>query len=183
MGFGSKKAVIEIVGMEELIRAVATIKNKTSRNAMAAGVRAAMTIVRKHIRKEINSQECHTAHAASLKAGMRKSVGGSFKKGGLDHLGRRHATIAKVGLGVGKKGEARLSRGQTEDAKGKRLGVTPETLHWFVLRTPTRSRSQVPPLFEGVVERATASAGEPSMQAAVTKAKQRFERDAARLAK
>ena len=181
--YSSHQAVVTIDGIEELLAAVRNLQTKTARNAMAAGVKAAMTVVHSQIRKEINAQPCETEHAASLKAGMRKSVGSVFKKGGLDRIGRSHAQVAKVGLGVAKKGEGRLSRGETIDRKGKRLGVTPTTLHWFVLGTPTRKTpGRVPPIFEGVVPRAAAAAGEAAMQAAVAKAKQRFERDAARAA-
>lgn len=177
----SNKAAVTIEGLEELAMTIRTLKTSGERSAMAAGVKAGMTVVARQIRKEINSQQVDTEHAASLKAGLRKLVGSRFQRGGLDKMKRMKAMVAKVGLAVGKKSDDRMSQGTTATHK-RRVGVTRKTAHWFVLGTPNRQPGQVPDLFAGAVGRAAGACGETAMQAAVAKAKQRLERAAARAA-
>ena len=129
--------------------------------------------VRKQLRKEVSAQPLDTPHESSLKAGMRKLVGSRFKKGGMSKVGKRHVMVAKVGFGVGKKSDARMSKGTTSG-----VGVTRTTAHWYVLGT-----SEMGALFEGAVDRAASTAGPMAMSAAVKKAKQRFEKLAAKQAK
>ena len=170
---------VQIDGLDEMVRTLKTLDDSVARSAMGSGIGAGMTVMTKAIRREVNATSTGTPHEASLKAGMRKAVGKRFKKGGLDKLGRFHRTLAVVGFGVGKeRGDTkRYSRGTTA-SNDKRYGVTQATAHLFVLGT----KRGLPPLFEGCVPRAVASSGEAAMQAAVTKAKQRFETLAARRA-
>lgn len=173
---------VHIDGLEEMAMTIRTLKTSVARSAVASGVNAGMTVMVRQGRKEVSAQSVQTEHAASLKSGMRKLLAKRFNKGGLDRMGRRHAMVGKVGFGVGKKTEDRMSRGETA-THPRRVGVTRSTAHWFVLGTPDRTPGQVPELFEGVIDRAVSASGEAAMQAAVNKAKQRFEVLAAKAAK
>jgi|GEM_PF-4296159 len=178
MGVQSSKSCVTIQGIDEMIASIKIMKTTVARSAMSSAVRAGMATVTRAIRKEVSATPTNTAHEASLKTGMRKLVGSRFKRGGLDKMQRMHATVAKIGFGVGKKSNARMSRGETEG-----VGVTRSTAHWFVLGTPNRkSHGHVRPLFLDAVPNAVASCGEQAMQAAVAKAKKRFETLAAKRA-
>lgn len=168
--YGSGSAV---AGLEEAIEAIGKLENKVSKGAMVAGIRAGLSTMASAVRRGVNATEAGTENEASLKSGMRRLVGSRFEKGGVDRLGKSHETIAKVGFGVGKKSDERMSLGET-----KGVGVTRRTLHWFVLGT-----TRMAAIFDEVVANAVASSGEAAMQKAVTKAKRRFEILAARAAK
>ncbi len=174
----ANKSLIKIEGLEELLRTITSLKGSVSRSAMVSGMKAAMARMARGLRKEVTRQGVETAHAASLKAGMRKSVGSRFLKGGIDKAGRSHATVAKVGFAVGKKGDDRMSKGTTGG-----VGVTRQTTHWFVLGTPERVPGEVKEIFGNTVARAANTHGDLALRAGIRKAKQRFEKLAAKRAK
>jgi hypothetical protein len=170
---------VRIYGLEDLMQKIRTLQTSGQRSAITSAVKAGMTKMAAQMRKTVSATPCDTAHAASLKAGMRKLIGARFNRGGVDKAGKNHVMVAKVGFAVGKKPDGRLSRGETATNK-RRVGVTKQTAHWFVLGTPNREHSQISPIFKDVVPKSLASGGEAAMQAAVKKAKQRFEKIAAK---
>lgn len=164
-----------IDGAEELIITIGKMENSISRKAMVTGVRAGLSVLARDIRKAVSAAPVSTPHAASLKAGMRKLVGSRFVKGGMDKLGRAHPIVAKVGFGVGKKSDDRMSKGETEGTNKNRVGVTRGTAHWFTLGVQGRNPGgDMPAFFKGIVGQVAQSSGEKAMQAVVTKSKARF---------
>lgn len=153
---------VVVLGEKELDRALRYLGGKGSRAVVRSGIRAGLTVVAKHIRKEVNATQLDTPHAASLKAGARKAVKARFAKAKSKGIYE-----ARVGFAVGMKGgkrTERLSKGETTGA-----GVAGATIHWFTLGT-----ERMPAFFKGVIAKAAASSAGPSMAKARSKIRQRI---------
>ena len=138
-----------IVGLDELHERLSRLSGVVPDRAIRSGFGGAGTAIKKVIRANVNAQPVNTDHEASLKAGVRKSVGSSVKKAKSGQV--QHGYVLKVGFGVGAKGakrDRRLSSGETI-GQGKRIGVSARNIHWFVLGTRgTRRPGQLAPMFK-----------------------------------
>ena|GEM_PF-4452299 len=156
-----------LIGGKQLDAALKQLGYRGSKNAIKAGVRAGLTVAAKAFRQEINGTTVDTPHAASLKAGVRKTVG---KRLWLDKATGTYQ--AKVGFAVNTKGgkrNRRTSRGQTTG-----VGISPNDVHWFTLTGAKRPRSTMEPQFNGVAKRAAARSAAPALAKAKEKIRQRI---------
>jgi hypothetical protein len=155
-----------LTGDKELDKALRELGRRGTKRVMVSGVRAALTVISRAARREVNATDVDTPEAASLKAGMRKVLGARFTK--KRHESERNAL---VGFGVGltkSKRDTRLSKG-TSAANPKSVGVTTSTKHWFAY-TGTRIMK---PQFKGVLRRAFAASSGSALERAKAKMRQR----------
>ena len=165
--YGTRGDQAILTGDKELDRTLKTLGFRGSKNAVKAGIRAGLTVIAKAFRKEVNGATVDTPHAASLKAGIRKTVGVSFPYSKATGVYQ-----AKVGFAVNKKGakrNARTSRGLTTG-----VGISPADVHWFTLTGANRLYSTMEPQFRGVAKRAAARSAAPALAKVKEKIRQRI---------
>lgn len=160
-----------LLGEKALRRRLGHLEKRASRGAIRSGLGAGMQVMVKEVRRQVNATSIDTPHATSLKRGARRAVGKRFEKrrAGQDLRG-------VVGFAVGRKGGRRsetLSSGLTEG-----VHVAAANIHWFVLGARIFGRYWMLGQFEDCVPNAVAASGEPAMNAAVQKSKQRILKEA-----
>ena len=161
---------IVVTGIKELDAALRELGIKGTKRLAASGIRAGLTVIAGAIRAEVNATPLDTPNADSLKRGMRRLVRSRGPKKGR----------AKVGFGVGMKGDARSER--RGEGKTRGVGVAGATVHWFAA-TGRQAEPKMEPQFRGVVARAHAASAEPALQRALQKMRQRLPVEAARARK
>ncbi len=125
-----------VTGIKELDRKMSRMKNRVQTKIVKAAIRAGLSVASKEIRALIPSQY----------KSARKGIGWSFKKNK-----KKGVMEAKVGVAVGKKKEKMIQWGRKEEdkrraAKKKGLGISPITLHWFVLGNANNAPIKFPNL-------------------------------------
>lgn len=143
-----------VTGIKELDRKMARMKNRVQTKIVKAAIRAGLSVGSKEVRAQIPSQY-KTA---------RKAIGWRFKKNK-----KKGVMEAKVGVAVGKKQAKLREWGRKEEDKrraaGKKgLGISPMTLHWFVVGTSTN----VPIKFDNLASKGMRS-GSSQVQSAIKK--------------
>jgi hypothetical protein len=99
---------------------LAEIDAKIADKAVMAGIRSGMSVIGKAIRSEIP-----IVH-------LRKTIGQKLKRL------RNGKIIAKVGAGVGKKGDFRDMLGARK-TNGKGVGISNRNIHWYLAGTKKRT--------------------------------------------
>lgn len=155
-----------VTGLIELDRKMTRMRKRVQTKITKAAIRAGLSAASKEIRAEIPSQ---------YKA-ARKAIGWRFKKNK-----KKGVMEARVGVAVGKKSAKLREWGRkVEDkrraAKKKGLGISPMTLHWFVVGTSTN----VPIKFDNLASKGMQS-GTPLVRAAMkSKLREGIRREAAK---
>lgn len=148
---------VAITGLHRLDSTLRHLASQGTKKAAKAGLSAALTVVVKAVRQQVNATPGITS---DLKREARRAIGKRVR------TKRLHVT-GKVGFGVGKrksKVAAATKARAKRIAKGKAsggVGISAANIHWAVLGTSERrtddtgrATGKMPPLLKGVVQRA-----------------------------
>jgi hypothetical protein len=108
-----------LTGDKELDRKLKALSTKISQKAMASGVRAGLSELRKHMRR------------ATANPRVRKTIAARFKR-----KKKFGITEAKVGAGVGKHKTA-----EAGPRSRPGVGISKQNAHWYFMGTKARSTS------------------------------------------
>lgn len=112
---------VSFTGLEETIRRLGTLKDKSSVSIARAMVRAGLNVTGKQIKKDTDPKAKDAA----------KVVRGRFKKG-------KYKIVAKVGFGVGPRNKKAATTRARAKGKGG-VGIGPNSIHWWVAGTKQRA--------------------------------------------
>lgn len=165
----------EIIGDKALDRKLRALGGKVAQKAIAAGIRAGLTVNAKEIRRQINATDA----SPELKRAARQTIGKRFNRGGTSRIGKTTQTVAKAGFAVGKKRGAKKG-----ESKSRGAGLGPRNIHWAVLGTDERAQKaghatgRMPAIFKEVVKKAFAISADIALGVARTKIWQVIKREA-----
>jgi hypothetical protein len=115
-------------GMNDLVKTLNTIKDKSLKKATRAGINASLTPLTKAMRAAVNASSASTA----LKRAARKVIGKSLKK-------KRGTYQGKAGFAVGKQSKSKRVKSSIRWGSSKGgVGLSATNIHWFVLGTDDR---------------------------------------------
>lgn len=165
-------------GLDDLLRKLDTIKNRTAKKAAKAGVNAGLTPLAQAMRAAVNASPA----SAELKRAARQVIGKRLKKKeGKDYVG-------KAGFAVGKATKAKKEKAakRSADKSKKGVGLSQSNVHWFVLGTKDRrtrrshSTGKIEGLLKGCVVQASSQAAQAMLEAARKKVSEVLAREAAK---
>ena len=191
-------SVVEgIQGLDQLVRTIRRLKDRTAKRAAISGLNAGLTALNRAIRPAINA----SGASPQMKAAARQTLGKRLVKESYT----RAVISAKAGFGVGLHGKLKRARaaGRVAARKAKHgdkggVGITASNIHWPVLGTkdrktgtrttrskgrtyskstgnPVHSTGKMPAVLHGLIAAAVASSGSAIMDAVRRKVQQVIE--------
>jgi hypothetical protein len=160
-----------VIGLDEFNNHLSRISGIVSGTIMRSGMSKAATAIKRVMRANVNAVPVNTEHGASVKKGVRQTLGHHTKKDPT------HGYILRVGFGVGIRGASRLKRQSAGTTKGK--GISAKNVHWFVLGAgPPKRRGVIDPFFAGVIANSVRDAGPTAATALIKGVNAAIQREA-----
>ena len=179
------KQTFNVGGLDQLMRNMNTLKDKTIKKATRAGINAGLTPLVKTIKHEIDNVSSDQA-STSLKRAAKKTIGKRLKK-------RRGKYHGKAGFAVGKPTKRRKFTARERYQAGwggmkilSGVGISASNIHWFVLGTASRFRrkgatGKIKPVFHGIIPMAAISSSGKVAEATKKKTSEVIEREARKM--
>jgi hypothetical protein len=177
-------------GFDDLVKALATLANKTTKKAAKAGANVGLTVLVKEMRRAVNGSSA----SPELKRAARKTLAKRLrKKEGKEYSGKAGFAVGKQSKAKGLSAHGRHMVGQG-GMKGSRTmvgtGLSASNIHWPALGTKGRTQTMtgretgaMPAILKGVIDRAASTAGPAMLTAARNKIAQVLAADAVKVRK
>jgi hypothetical protein len=119
-------------GLDQLVRAINRLKDKTVQKAARAGINAGLAAMNKAIRSAVN--------ASSASPEMKRAARAAIGKRLLKEAQSRSIIAAKGGFGVGLHGKRKRAKAaaRAQDRTRRGVGISASNIHWAVLGTRDR---------------------------------------------